>query len=104
MTVLLDGYPRNSAQVKIAEKEQMAPSCVLQISVPKEVLKKRMMDRKRQDDTAEVIKNRISIYEKETKKLLKSYKKIVVQLDGNQEPKKVLEDAINVLSKKKMLG
>jgi adenylate kinase len=89
---LLDGYPRNLAQVQhldefLAEREE-ALDAVIVLAVPREEsiarLHKRAADQGRADDTNEVISARLSIYETETAPILDVYgsRGIVDEVDG----------------------
>ena len=89
---LLDGFPRNRAQVDdlagfLASRGE-ALDAVLELSVPREEsiarLRQRAIDQGRTDDTEEVIANRLAIYERETAPILDVYRSqgIVVPIDG----------------------
>ena len=89
---LLDGFPRNLAQVTLLEGF-LAPrdeplTAVIALDVPREVSLSRLSERAhiegRADDTVEVISNRLAIYERETAPILEVYRGhgIVDQIDG----------------------
>jgi adenylate kinase len=89
---LLDGFPRNRAQVDdlsdfLASRGE-ALDAVLELSVPREEsiarLRQRAIDQGRTDDTEEVIANRLAIYERETAPILDVYRGrgLVVPIDG----------------------
>ena len=89
---VLDGFPRNRAQVDdlagfLASRGE-ALDAVLELSVPREEsiarLRQRAIDQGRTDDTEEVIANRLAIYERETAPILDVYRSrgIVVPIDG----------------------
>ena len=89
---LLDGFPRNRAQVDdlagfLASRGE-ALDAVLELSVPREEsiarLRQRAIDQGRTDDTEEVIANRLAIYERETAPILDVYRSrgLVVPIDG----------------------
>lgn len=46
---------------------------VVHLVVPSEVLRSRLLDRGRQDDTAEVVAHRLEVYEQQTAPLLGTY-------------------------------
>ncbi|QEV99058.1 adenylate kinase [Microbacterium caowuchunii] len=89
---LLDGYPRNLAQVADldafldARGENLAG--VIELSVPREEsiarLSLRAQEQGRTDDTEEVIAHRLSIYERETAPILGVYgeRGLVDSIDG----------------------
>jgi len=89
---LLDGFPRNLAQVDdLAEflgARGEALDVVIELSVPREEsiarLRQRAIDQGRTDDTEEIIANRLAIYERETAPILDVYRGqgLVEQVDG----------------------
>lgn len=89
---LLDGYPRNVAQVmhldEFLEGRDEALDAVIELAVPREEsiarIAKRASEQGRSDDTEEVIANRLAIYERETAPILDVYRTrgIVVSIDG----------------------
>ncbi|MFG6477413.1 adenylate kinase [Microbacterium sp. P06] len=89
---LLDGYPRNLAQVlhldEFLEGRDESLDAVIALVVPRdesiERLRKRAVDQGRTDDTEEVIAHRLSIYESETAPILGVYgtRGIVDEVDG----------------------
>ncbi|WAA65337.1 adenylate kinase [Microbacterium oxydans] len=89
---LLDGYPRNTAQVVhlesfLAEKGEALDAVIL-LDVPREEslerLTLRATEQGRSDDTPEAIGHRLDIYERETAPILEVYgtKGIVDRIDG----------------------
>ena len=89
---LLDGYPRNTAQVAhlesfLAERGQALDAVIL-LDVPREEslerLTLRATEQGRSDDTPEAIGHRLDIYERETAPILEVYgaKGIVDRIDG----------------------
>jgi adenylate kinase len=80
--VLFDGFPRTYVQAYILEgmlqRLNSKLSCMVSLDVPKDVLRKRMLDRAkisgRADDTAEVIENRLREYDEKTAPVAKYYK------------------------------
>nr|WP_201471269.1 adenylate kinase [Microbacterium hydrocarbonoxydans] len=89
---LLDGYPRNTAQVSHLEEFLAARGesldAVILLDVPREEsierLKLRAAEQGRSDDTEEAIAHRLDIYEKETAPILDVYgtRGIVDRIDG----------------------
>jgi len=89
---LLDGYPRNSAQVghldALLAEQGAALDAVIVLDVPREEsierLHRRAVEQGRTDDTAEVIARRLDIYESETAPILSVYAErgIVDTIDG----------------------
>ncbi len=89
---LLDGYPRNLAQVmhldEFLEGRDEKLDAVIALVVPREEsldrLRKRAADQGRADDTDAAIEKRLSIYESETAPILGVYgtRGIVDEIDG----------------------
>jgi adenylate kinase len=89
---LLDGYPRNLAQVRdldgflVAREEGL--SAVIELGVPRDEsiarLRQRALEQGRTDDTEEVIAHRLAIYERETAPILDVYRErgVVDVIDG----------------------
>ena len=75
--LILDGYPRNVAQAEYLDKmlaeRQLGKAIVVNFVVPKEEIVKRLSGRGRADDKPEVILERLSVYDHETKPLLDYY-------------------------------
>ena len=99
---ILDGFPRTVNQ---AEKLDLLLSTnnkldyVLRIKVDEEEILKRLIDRAREDDKPDIIKNRFKTYNSETEPLIPFYeeRKILFNIDGMQEIKKVSEDIKKVI-------
>lgn len=89
---LLDGYPRNVAQVmhldEFLEGRDEALDAVIELDVPRDEsiarIAQRAAEQGRTDDTDEVIANRLAIYERETAPILDVYRArgIVDRIDG----------------------
>ena len=99
---ILDGFPRTVNQ---AEKLDLLLSTdskldfVLRIKVDEEEIIKRLIDRGREDDKPEIIKNRFKTYNLETQPLIPYYEKrdILFNVNGMQEIDKVSEDIKKVI-------
>ena len=99
---ILDGFPRTVNQ---AEKLDLLLSTnnkldyVLRIKVDEEEIIKRLIDRAREDDKPDIIKNRFKTYNSETEPLIPFYeeRKILFNIDGMQEIEKVSEDIKKVI-------
>jgi len=72
--VLLDGFPRTPIQAdalrKIFTGQGVELTAALNIDVPLEEVKERMMARGREDDTEESISRRLELYEEQTAPLI----------------------------------
>ena len=89
---LLDGYPRNVAQVmnldEFLEGRGESIDAVIELDVPRDEsiarLKLRAEEQGRTDDTEEGIANRLAIYERETAPILEIYgaRGVVERIDG----------------------
>jgi adenylate kinase len=89
---LLDGYPRNMAQVmhldEFLEGRDESLDAVIELAVPRDEsiarIAGRAAEQGRSDDTEEVIANRLAIYERETAPILGVYhaRGIVDEIDG----------------------
>ena len=89
---LLDGYPRNAAQVEHLEEflasQDAALDSVILLDVPREEsiarLTRRAIEQGRTDDTPEAIARRLDIYEAQTAPILDVYgaRGIVDRIDG----------------------
>lgn len=72
--VLLDGFPRTADQADALERicadQGVAIDLAVNLDVPVDVVRERMMARGREDDTPEAIDKRLSLYEEQTAPLL----------------------------------
>jgi adenylate kinase len=84
--VLLDGFPRTPAQAEELERilGAAALDAAVNLDVPVEVVKERMVLRGRPDDTPEAIERRLELYERETAPLLDWFdsRGLLVVVDG----------------------
>jgi adenylate kinase len=91
---ILDGFPRTLAQAKAAAelgaRFGVTPDAAIYLYAPEEVLTRRMLARAaqegRSDDTADVIRHRISVFEETTRPLVDYYRQrgILVAVDADQ--------------------
>ena len=89
---LLDGYPRNTAQVeeldRILETSQVSLDVVLLLTADNDELVSRLLGRAqeqgRTDDTEDVIRHRLDVYDEQTAPVVGVYEDrgIVVRVDG----------------------
>lgn len=83
---VLDGFPRTRSQAEvlsgILRDNGTELTAVLQFEVPEDELVRRMLARGRSDDTEEVIRRRLAIYDDETKPLLRYYADKVIPVDA----------------------
>ena len=83
---LLDGFPRSTEQadalVEILTNLDESLDGVLSLEVDADVVVERMLARGRADDTDDVIRNRLSVYETETAPLLEYYAGQIKTIDA----------------------
>ncbi len=104
---LLDGYPRTLAQVDALDGMLAAHGGsldrVLELVVDDDVVVARLLKRAevegREDDTEEVIRERMAIYHRETRPLSDTYREhgLLVEVDGEGEVDEVTERVIAAL-------
>ena len=87
---LLDGYPRTIPQAdtldRILAEEGRSLDGVIHLEVPEDELVRRALDRGREDDTEEVIRERLRVYRNKTAPVLGYYRDrgLLVEVDGDQ--------------------
>lgn len=106
---VLDGFPRTQAQADALDQmlSQLGGriTVVPNIVVEREELVRRLMKRSeiegRADDTEETIRNRMRVYEEQTKPLLDYYKQrgLVVDVNGLQSVEAVQQDLRRVIER-----
>ena len=77
---LFDGFPRNVEQAERMEDEGIEYDYVINLVVSEDEIIKRLTARGREDDKPEIIKQRLRVYEKETRPLLDYYKKEIINI------------------------
>ncbi|WP_441000024.1 adenylate kinase [Fodinibius sp. SL11] len=103
---ILDGFPRTVPQAKafddLLDEKGKTLDAFLQLEVPEQELIDRILSRGegRSDDSPEKVKNRLSVYHKETEPVLKYYKKqdVVKTIDGVGSIKEIfnrIKDTLN---------
>ena len=107
---LLDGYPRTADQVKelddILRETDSSLDAVIQLTADTdEVVKrlaKRAIDQGRSDDTEDVIRNRMAIYEDQTAPLISLYaaRGLLIMVDGLGEIDEVTSRIVEALNAK----
>ena len=76
---ILDGYPRTLAQADGVEFD-----AVVYLRVPADEVITRLLARGREDDKAEVIRERLREYADDTEPLIDHYRAVLVEVDGNR--------------------
>jgi len=105
-TLVLDGIPRNVAQAKILKSTLNVTAVFYMRSSDEEKLvariQRRAVKENRLDDAnLKVIRDRLHVYENETKPVLNFYgRKLVHNINADQSPAKVLVDILRHVAKK----
>ncbi len=88
---IIDGFPRN---VREAQMFRLPIDKVIYITLPDDIIIERLTARGREDDTPEVIQNRVKIYHEETEPLLEYYKnqENLAEVDGNRTIDEIARD------------
>ncbi|MEN9954524.1 MAG: hypothetical protein RLZZ41_188 [Actinomycetota bacterium] len=107
---LLDGYPRTADQVQeldsILKETNSKLDAVVQLTADSEEvvrrLAKRAIEQGRSDDTEEVLRNRLSVYEEQTAPLISVYESrgLLVKVDGLGEIAEVTQRITQALDSK----
>ncbi len=101
--ILIDGFPRQIEQAYILDYFLYAKEynlrAVLYIDISKKESYKRLLQRKRKDDTKKVIKERINVFRKEITPVLERYKQkgLLVEINGEQTIEEVYSEIIKKL-------
>lgn len=92
---LLDGFPRTVVQAEdliayLADRGREV-DYVIELCVPTEELVRRLLDRKREDDTLETIQNRLRVFEGQTTPLVEFFEArgLLSRIDGTADPDEV---------------
>jgi len=100
---VFDGFPRYMQQVRDLEKKNVKIDKVVYLNVSEQEVIRRLTARGRADDKPEIIKNRISLYKKETGPVIEFYRKkpgfIEIKAEGG-EPKDIANKIIKQLKAK----
>ena len=87
---ILDGFPRTVPQAvqafEVARRLDFTLDAAVYLNVPEPVLLRRLLDRARTDDTAEVIEHRLRVFAETTSPLIAYYRDrgILVEVNGDQ--------------------
>jgi len=105
---ILDGFPRNLAQARVAdeawEQHGIGLEAVVYLEVPEPELRRRLLARAqiegRSDDTPEVIANRLAVVSQTTFPLVEHYRErgLLLAIAGDRAPDAVTDDVLSRLS------
>jgi adenylate kinase len=84
---ILDGYPRTLAQAA-----DLAFDAVVYLRVGDEEVMRRLLARGREDDKADVIRERLREYDEDTEPLIDHYRDVLVDVDGERDPDAIAAD------------
>jgi adenylate kinase len=92
---VLDGFPRTVSQAQALDRllVDRGPVVVIALSVPVDVLVRRLSSRGRADDQHGVIRERLSLYMSDTEPVLDYYRRrgMIAVLEGDRSPDAVSE-------------
>jgi adenylate kinase len=104
---LLDGFPRSVEQAElvreIVDDEGHSADHAIYLDAPREELVRRILARAavegRSDDTAEVVKNRLQVFDDETRPLVAYYegRGVLRRVDASRNPEEVTEQIMAAL-------
>lgn len=104
-SVILDGFPRSVAQAEalgqILARHNKPIDHVINIAVSNDEIVQRLLQRGRKDDTEEIIRHRMNVYNNETAPLLDFYGTIdgvLKDVDGNADVEEVYTRIQSLLS------
>lgn len=105
---ILDGFPRNVSQAEFLDRLlaeiQQHYDLAIDLNVPQQILVERLLDRakiqNRPDDTEEVIRRRLVVYDEQTAPLIDYYrhKGVFRSIDGNRDLSAVTQDLEAILN------
>ena len=100
---LLDGYPRSVEQAdalgRMLEAAGTPLDGVLEFRIDEDTVVQRMLARGREDDTEDVIRNRMSVYRSETAPLLEYYAGQLTTIDAVGEIEEINARALAALNR-----
>lgn len=100
---LLDGYPRTASQAEtldeILEEREGDLDHVVYLEVPEDELVRRMLDRGRDDDTEDAVRERLRVYGEQTEPLVELYRErgLLRTIDGHQTMDQVEESILEAV-------
>lgn len=113
---ILDGFPRTLAQAealdKLMDTNGLTLDRAINLNVPEEVLFKRVETRAnesgtvRADDNADTLKNRIAVYNEQTRPIIEYYQAMgqLMHVDGTTEIDRITGSIFAILDRQSSLG
>jgi adenylate kinase len=90
---VLDGYPR-----KLSQADGLDFDAVVYLQVPDSVVQRRLLARGREDDTKDVIAQRLREFWADTQPLIDHYRDVLVEIDGDRPEDEIAADIKRRLS------
>ncbi len=98
---LLDGFPRTTPQADVLSgilaENGMELTAVLRFDVSRDELVRRLLERGRSDDTEDLIRRRLAVYDSETAPLLEYYQDKVIPIDAVGSVSEITERTLEAL-------
>ena len=104
--IIFDGFPRTKSQaISLDSKIQafgLRLISVVFLDVPDSVVQDRLISRRRDDDSPELVSNRLRVYKDLTEPLLEYYKTkgILTKIDGDRSPDIVFSNLVDMIELK----
>lgn len=100
--LILDGIPRTIGQVDPLN-QLVDVEALIYIQVPEHELVRRALARGRVDDTEQVVKKRLRVYQDLTHPILEKYSNFIINIDGNQTQEEVQEEIVYKLKTRRII-
>ncbi|MFA6543654.1 MAG: nucleoside monophosphate kinase [Limisphaerales bacterium] len=102
-TVVLDGIPRNAAQAKMLQgtldvRALLHLTCPDRNKMVERLQRRALRDNRLDDANLDVIRNRLHVYDQETRPVLEFYGPVVHDINATQTPAEVLRDILRVIA------
>jgi adenylate kinase len=103
--IVFDGFPRTLEQYKFLkiwlDEKQMKIDLAIVLEIGEEETIKRLLLRKREDDTPEAIKKRLGLYHERTEVLIREISEDtkIERIDGERLIEEIQKDLINLVEK-----
>ena len=102
--LLVDGYPRqiDQADFLLDSSNNFKIDAVVVLDVDEAEIRRRLLERGREDDTPEAIAQRFAVFEQETKRVIMQFEKLgvpVFHIDGNGSVEQTQQNLLEVITK-----